>query len=96
MRKLQGIVVSDKMDKTVVVAVTQLKRNQKYRTTYQKTVMFKAHDEADEYRVGDEVIIEATKPLSREKRWKVTHKLDGYRKPTTDNGGGVSEPVVKL
>ena len=84
------------MDKTVVVAVTQLKRNQKYRTTYRKTVKFKAHDEAEEYHVGDEVIIEATKPLSREKRWRVIHKLTNNKKPKTDNGGGVNEPVVKL
>lgn len=73
-RKLEGAVVSDKMQKTVVVAVTRLKWHPKYKKQYKATKRFKAHDEKGEYRVGDRVVIEETKPLSKDKRWVVVKK----------------------
>jgi len=71
LRKLKGIVVSDKMQKTVVVKVTRLKFHPKYKKYYRVSKKFKAHDEKNQCRVGDKVIIEETRPLSKEKRWKV-------------------------
>ncbi len=74
-RHLQGVVVSDKMQKTVVVSVTHEKKHPKYLKQYKVTNRFKAHDENKEYKVGDKVIIEETRPLSRDKRWKVISKI---------------------
>lgn len=74
-RKLEGAVVSDKMQKTVVVAVTRLKWHPKYKKQYKVTKRFKAHDEKGEYRSGDRVVIEETRPLSKEKRWRVVKKV---------------------
>ena len=70
-RTLKGIVVSDKMQKTVVVAVTRLKKHPKYQKYFKVTKKFKAHDEEGKYHVGDKIVIEETRPLSKDKRWKV-------------------------
>lgn len=67
----QGQVVSDKMDKTIVVAVTYLKRHPIYHKTMRRTSRFKAHDETNEAREGDVVRIEETRPLSKTKRWRL-------------------------
>ena len=66
-----GQVVSDKMDKTVVVAVETPKRHRLYKKTIKRVVKYKAHDEKNKCRAGDKVIIMETRPLSREKRWRV-------------------------
>ncbi len=66
-----GQVVSDKMDKTVVVAVQSPKRHPLYRKTIKRVLKYKVHDEKNECRVGDKVRIIETRPLSREKRWRV-------------------------
>ena len=66
-----GRVVSDKMDKTVVVAVDYLKPHPLYRKIIRKTSKFHAHDEENTCKVGDLVRIEETRPLSRTKRWRV-------------------------
>lgn len=71
-RRLIGLVVSDKMQKTRVVAVTRLKKHPKYLKQYKSTAKFKAHDENNEYRAGDKVVIEETRPLSKDKRWVIT------------------------
>jgi len=71
MRKLQGVIVSDKMNKTRVVAVTRFKKHPRYLKYYKVTKKFKAHDEKNEYKLGDKVIIEETRPLSKEKRWRI-------------------------
>ena len=71
MRKLQGAVVSDKMNKTRVIAVARFKKHPRYQKYYKVTKKFKAHDEKNEYKVGDRVTIEETRPLSKEKRWKI-------------------------
>ncbi|MFH1662406.1 MAG: 30S ribosomal protein S17 [Chloroflexota bacterium] len=71
-RKIRiGRIVSDKMDKTVVVAVETLKRHPLYKKTFKKVVKFKAHDENNKCRVGDKVRIIETRPLSRQKRWRI-------------------------
>jgi len=66
-----GRVVSDKMDKTVVVAIETPKRHPLYKKTIKRTVKYKAHDENNECRRGDMVRIVETRPLSRHKHWRV-------------------------
>ena len=72
----KGVVVSDKMDKTVVVEVNRLKKHEKYRKYYKVTTKFKAHDEENKYHVGNKVVIQETRPLSKDKRWIVVNKID--------------------
>lgn len=73
-QRFVGTVVSDKMDKTVVVKVDVTKRHAKYKKTYRLTQKFKAHDEQNEYKAGDKVVIESSKPMSREKKFTVVGK----------------------
>ena len=71
-RKIRsGRVVSNKMDKTVVVAVETLKRHPLYKKTLKRVVKYKAHDKNNECELGDIVRIVETRPLSKEKRWRV-------------------------
>lgn len=74
-RQLQGKVVSDKMQKTVVVKVERIKEHPKYKKRYKVHKKYKAHDEKGEYHVGDQVLIEESKPMSKEKRWQVVKKI---------------------
>ncbi len=77
MRKVRvGRVVSDKMDKTVVVAVESLVRHPFYQRTVRRTRKFKAHDENNACRVGDRVRIMETRPLSKDKRWRVVEIIE--------------------
>ena len=72
LEKLQvGTVVSNKMDKTVVVRIDRYKRHRLYGKTLRETRRYKAHDEKNECHLGDIVRISETRPLSREKRWRV-------------------------
>ena len=73
---LIGTVVSDKMDKTVVVKVDSQKRHPKYHKTYTVSKKFKAHDAENAYKVGDKVEIVSGKPFSREKKFVVLRKLN--------------------
>jgi small subunit ribosomal protein S17 len=66
-----GKVVSDKMNKTVVVAVTRLFQHPRYKKTVKRVTKFKVHDEQNKYNIGDTVKIIETRPLSKEKRWVV-------------------------
>ncbi len=66
-----GKVVSNKMDKTIVVAVLDHVKHPLYKKTIKRTVKFKAHDENNECNIGDTVRIMETRPLSREKRWRL-------------------------
>ena len=66
-----GRVVSDKMDKTIVVSVERLARHRLYKRVIRLTTKFKAHDEANDARVGDTVLIEESRPLSATKRWRL-------------------------
>ncbi|MDI3481394.1 MAG: small subunit ribosomal protein [Tepidanaerobacteraceae bacterium] len=66
-----GVVVSDKMDKTIVVAVESLVRHPVYGKTIRRTKKYKAHDENNECKIGDIVKISETRPLSHDKRWRL-------------------------
>jgi small subunit ribosomal protein S17 len=72
-----GEVVSDKMDKTVVVAVKRLAQHPVYKKTVKKVSRFKAHDEENKAKVGDTVTIIESRPLSKDKRWKVLEVREG-------------------
>jgi small subunit ribosomal protein S17 len=74
-----GVVVSDRMDKTVVVQVTSVVRHPLYGKTVRRSKKFKAHDEANEAREGDVVRIMETRPLSRTKRWRVVEIVERAR-----------------
>lgn len=74
-RKLEGVVVSDKMQKTVVVAVTRRKKHPKYKKYYNVTNRYKAHDEKGEYHTGDKVVIQETRPISKDKKWFVAGRI---------------------
>ena len=73
-RKLTGIVISDKMQNTVVVKVERIKKHPKYKKRYKVSKKYKAHDEKEEYKIGDRIIIEECRPLSKDKRWKIVGK----------------------
>ncbi|MDM8142540.1 30S ribosomal protein S17 [Megamonas hypermegale] len=71
-----GKVVSDKMEKTIVVAVVDTESHPLYKKAVKKTVKFKAHDENNEAHVGDTVSIMETRPLSKDKRWRLVEILE--------------------
>lgn len=71
-----GVVVSNKMEKTVVVAVERLVQHSLYSKSVRQTVKFKAHDENNESNVGDKVKIMETRPLSKDKRWRVIEIIE--------------------
>jgi small subunit ribosomal protein S17 len=71
-----GVVVSDKMDKTVVVSISKKIQHPKYKKFVSRRVKYKAHDESNSCRIGDRVEIEETRPLSREKRWRVSQIVE--------------------
>ncbi len=70
-RTKQGRVVSDKMDKTVVVAVESMRKHRLYGRNVRRTTKFKAHDEENRCQIGDIVIIAESRPISKDKRWTV-------------------------
>lgn len=75
-KQLTGTVVSDKMDKTVVVEVTRLKQHPRYKKRYEVSKKYKAHDEREQYHPGDRVVIEECRPLSKDKKWRVIGKAE--------------------
>lgn len=78
-RTLVGRVISDKMDKTVTVQVVRRVKHPVYRKYVSRRKNFKAHDENNECRVDDEVVIEESRPLSRTKRWIVTERREALK-----------------
>jgi small subunit ribosomal protein S17 len=84
MKKLKGTIVSDKMEKTKVVAVSRLKKHPRYKKFIKVTRRFKAHDEKNEHKTGDEVIIEETRPISKDKRWKIVGKTKEQKSNKTN------------
>lgn len=75
-RERQGVVVSDAMDKTVVVKVTAVKPHAQYAKVIRTTDRLKAHDEQNEARVGDTVLVRECRPLSRDKTWRLIKVLE--------------------
>lgn len=71
-KTLKGVVISDKMDKTIVVSVERIKEHPRYKKRYKVQKKYKAHDPENKYKVGDKVIIQECRPISKEKRWIVT------------------------
>lgn len=79
-RTLSGIVVSNKMDKTVVVSVSTTKRHVMYQKYFHTSKRYKAHDEKNECEIGDEVRIVESRPMSKDKRWTVAEKIREVKK----------------
>ena len=75
-KTLTGVVASDKMDKTVVVMVNRLVLHPVYQKYIRKRTKVKAHDEKNECHIGDKVLLIETRPLSKEKRWRVKEILE--------------------
>lgn len=74
-KELTGIIVSDKMQKTVVVEVERIKEHPKYKRRYKVHKNYKAHVETGEFKAGDKVVIRESKPMSKDKKWEVVSKL---------------------
>ncbi|PIP18017.1 MAG: 30S ribosomal protein S17 [Parcubacteria group bacterium CG_4_10_14_0_8_um_filter_35_7] len=74
-RTFKGIVVSDKMDKTVVVRVDRVKLHPKYQKRYKVSKRYKVHDEKNKCKSGDKVLFSECRPLSKEKRWRIIKVL---------------------
>lgn len=68
-RTLKGVVVSDKMDKTVVVLVERLKQHPRYKKRYKVHKKYKAHDPENKYKIGNKVVIQESRPISKDKKW---------------------------
>lgn len=74
-KTLTGKIVSNKMQKTVVVEVERIKEHPKYKRRYKRHKKYKAHVKDGDYKVGDKVIIQEFRPISKDKKWKVIKKL---------------------
>lgn len=74
-KRLKGTIVSNKMQKTVVVKVERVKEHPKYKRRYKIHKKYKAHYDEGEYNVGDKVMIEECRPISKDKRWRVIKKF---------------------
>ena len=74
-KQLTGKVISNKMQKTVVVLIERIKEHPKYKKRYKIHKKYKAHTEIGEYHVGDKVMIEESRPISKEKKWRVIKKV---------------------
>lgn len=75
-RRLIGTIVSDKMDKTVVVSVDRTMVHSRYLKSFTVSKKYKAHDPENIYKVGDKVVIEETRAMSKTKRWRVVDKVE--------------------
>ena len=75
-REQKGVVVSDKMDKTIVVQVVSVQPHAEYKKVVRRTSRLKAHDETNEARIGDTVLVRECRPLSRDKTWRLIKVLE--------------------
>lgn len=75
-KTIQGVVISDKMDKTVVVLTERLIKYPKFQKYVRRHMKYKAHDEMNQCGIGDRVLITESRPLSKEKRWRVRQILE--------------------
>ncbi len=75
-RERQGVVVSDRMDKTIVVLVSQVKPHSKYTKVVRTTSRLKAHDEENQAKTGDTVLVRECRPLSKDKTWRLIKVLE--------------------
>jgi len=74
-KNLKGVVISNKMKKTIIVRVERWVRHPRYRKIHKKTKRYKVHDEENKCKIGDEVLVEEIRPISKEKRWRVVKRL---------------------
>jgi len=87
LKERYGIVVSDKMDKTIVVSIENKITHKRYGKIISKTKRYKVHDENNECRMGDSVIISETRPLSKTKRWQLKEIKQKYVQLNTESIG---------
>ena len=73
-KRLIGIIISNKMQKTVIVRVERIKEHPKYKRRYKTHKKYKVHNETGEYKISDKVIIEESRPISKDKKWRVIKK----------------------
>lgn len=85
--QLTGKVISDKMDKTVVVVVQRLKEHAKYHKRCRVNKKYKAHDQNSEFKIGDTVVIEECRPMSADKRWRAVKKVSQANAGTEETAG---------
>jgi small subunit ribosomal protein S17 len=78
-RERQGVVISDKMDKTIVVEVTSVKPHALYKKIVRRSTKLKAHDEQNEAHIGDKVVVRECRPLSRDKHWRLIQVVERAR-----------------
>ena len=83
-KQRKGVVVSDKMDKSVVVAVTRVRRHPLYKKTVRSTKKYLAHSPRNDVHTGDRVLIEETRPLSKRKHWRVVHVIERGEQAAVD------------
>ena len=91
----EGLVVSNKMDKTAVVAVVERVRHPKYGKFMLRTKKLYAHDEANDVNIGDKVRVMETRPLSRLKRWRLVEVIERAEAPLAELKDAVEEAVAK-
>lgn len=97
LRKTQvGIVTSDKMDKTVVVSVKDRVKHPLYKKIVNRTVKLKAHDEKNECGIGDRVLVMETRPMSKDKRWRVVEIIEKPNKFGVTQGGKHCDTAAEL
>jgi small subunit ribosomal protein S17 len=70
-KTLEGVVISDKMDKTIIVSVERVKEHPRYKKRYKVRKKYKVHNPENKYKIGDKIIIQECRPISKEKRWIV-------------------------
>ncbi len=92
-RQLTGTVVSEKMNKTRVVSVERLRKHARYDKFYKVTTRFKAHDESNQYKVGDKVVMEESRPMSRDKRWAIVKLVE---RPKIDKVEATAEEQAEV
>ncbi|MYB76008.1 MAG: 30S ribosomal protein S17 [Chloroflexi bacterium] len=92
-KQRKGVVVSDKMDKSVVVAVMRVRRHPLYKKTVRSTKKYLAHSPENDVRIGDRVLIEETRPLSKRKRWRVLEVLERGEQTTPAETEVLAEAV---
>ncbi len=78
--KLKGTIVSDKMEKTVVVEVERIKEHPRYKKRYKEHKKYKAHSEKGDYKQGEKVFIEECRPISKDKKWRVVGRVEQNKK----------------
>ena len=84
-RILKGTIISDKMQKTAVVEVLRLKKHSKYKKYFKVSQNFKAHNPKNQYHTGDKVLMQETKPISKDKRWKIIKGLVQKSEPKAND-----------